>query len=76
MPLPREILDDFLNKCMPVIVSVVNQKTGGLHWVVVTGTSGSDYTINDPGFRAQDKLSGYGDIYGIRVYKDNYGGCQ
>ena len=74
--MPKEILDDFLNKCMPVIASVVNPSTDNLHWVVVTAKDGGDYIINDPGYRTRTRLSFYGDIYGIRVYKDNLGGCQ
>ncbi|MBI3754964.1 MAG: C39 family peptidase [Deltaproteobacteria bacterium] len=73
---PKSLMDDYFKKCMPVIVQVYNSLTKSMHWVVVTGKNGDDYTINDPGYRANTRLSQYGDIYKIRPYENQTGGCQ
>jgi len=81
--LSNSLMDDYLSKCMPVIVKVKNwykKKDGTLawrwHWVVVTGSSGS-YAINDPGYKDRKNLSDYkNEIYAIQVYQYNNGGCQ
>ncbi|MBI5894429.1 MAG: C39 family peptidase [Deltaproteobacteria bacterium] len=74
----KSLMDEYLGKCMPAIVQVINPRTGNGHWVVVTGKSSSDYTVNDPDIANKDlkQLSKYGDIYNIRVYKNQKGGCQ
>jgi len=73
----KSLMDKYLEKCMPVIVQVYNSTTGNMHWVVVTGKSGNDYSINDPSEGNDYKLlSQYGDIYNIRPYANQNGGCQ
>ena len=70
-------------KYKPVIVQADHQYGGSRHehWVLVTGKIGGDYTINDPSkaFKEEDqktKLSQYGDIYALRVFKSKNGGCR
>ena len=77
--LPKSLMDNYLGKCMPVIVRVINPHTHNpQHWIVVTGKVDNDYTVNDSDLANKDLkwLSKYGDIYDIRVYKDPKGGCQ
>ena len=73
---PKSLMDDYLKKCMPVIAQVYNSLEKSMHWVVVTGKDGNDYIINDPGYRANTRLSQYGDVYKIRPYVNQNGGCQ
>jgi len=74
-PLQNSLMDQYLNKCQPVIVMVDNN--GSKHWVVVTGKIGNDYSINDPGDSDKTRLYRYsGKIYAIRVYDSIYGGCR
>ena len=73
----KSLMDKYLIRCMPIIAQVFNPTTKNLHWVLVTGKIDGDYTINDPS-RSNNfsLLSQYGDIYNIRPYKNQYGGCQ
>lgn len=63
-----------LNDGHPVIAQV-KSKSGGQHFVVITGYSGSTYYINDPIY-GKSKLSDHYNkdpakaIYGIRIYHD------
>jgi len=76
-PVTKSLMDDYLKKCMSVIAQVYNLTTGNMHWVVVTGKTGNDYTINDPSKQNNYKfLSQYGNIYNIRPYNNTNGGCQ
>ena len=77
MTVQKSLMDNYLKKCMPIIVQVFNPTTKNFHWVVVTGKVSNDYTINDPS-RGNNfsLLSQYGDIYDIRPYKKQNGGCQ
>lgn len=67
-------LNTYLAKCRPVLAKVKN--AGHWHWVVVTGRTGNEYTISDPGYRNRTTLSAYNnEIYAIVVYEDK-GECQ
>ena len=72
----KRILDSYLEKCIPIVAQVYNPDTKREHWVVVTEKDGNDYAINDPGYSGKSYLSSYGDIYGIRVFENQNGGCQ
>ena len=86
MPLEISLLDNYLYKCMPIIVKVKNwkqRKDGtwywGWHWVVVTGNSENSYTIYDPGYADRMSLSSHkynNEVYAIRIYENKTGGCQ
>ncbi|HAG50943.1 MAG TPA: hypothetical protein DCL42_06350, partial [Deltaproteobacteria bacterium] len=76
--LSKSEIDQYLDKCSPVVVKVKRiRKDGswGWHWVVVTGKSETDYKINDPA-GDYNFLSQYGDIYSIRAYENQGGGCK
>lgn len=76
-PLSNSLMDPYLERCVPVIVKVVNPSTNSWHWVVVTGKVGGGYSINDPGYGARTTLSAYNnEIYAIQVYEVTNGGCQ
>lgn len=72
----KSSMDEYLKRCIPVIVQVFNPDTKSGHWVVVTGKDGDDYLINDPAYPERTKLSSYGDIYATRVYESGEGGCR
>ncbi len=75
-PLANSMMDDYLKRCIPVIVKIITGKLS-THWVLVTGKVGNNYVIRDPGYRSKKLLSQYGGkIYSYRVYEDNYGGCK
>ena len=75
-PLNNSIMDNHLERCIPVIVQVITDKPS-LHWVTVEKKVGSDYSLGESGYRDKEMLSEYGGkIYAIRTYEDNYGGCR
>ena len=74
-------IDEYLKKCIPVIVRVYNSTTRNTHFVVVTEKIGDDYIINDPGYKVKPRTRlsdpAYGsNIYGIRVYENKKGACE
>lgn len=70
-------IDDYLARCIPVIVKVQNGDSGRWHWLVVKKKDGTDYVINDPASSKRKSLSEYGnDIYSIRVFENYKGVCS
>jgi hypothetical protein len=74
-------IDEYLKKCIPVVVRVYNSTTRNTHFVVVTEKIGDDYIINDPGYKVKPRTRlsdpAYGsNIYGIRVYQNKKGACE
>ncbi|MEW6410154.1 MAG: C39 family peptidase [Nitrospirota bacterium] len=76
-PLPTTMLNNYLDKCIPVIVLVARINERGErsgHWVLVTERQGDRYIIKDPAISGPvvtTTLSDYGNkIYAIRVYEE------
>ncbi len=76
-PLSLSVLDNYLDKCIPVIVLVARINEEGkrsVHWVLVTERQADRYIIKDPaksGPYVTTTLSDYGNkIYAIRIYKE------
>lgn len=61
----KALMDEYLKKCIPVIVRVKNWKFKSKKWVyswhylVVTKKDSNDYLINDPGYSTRTTLSFY-----------------
>ncbi|NLN75515.1 MAG: hypothetical protein GX139_04345, partial [Armatimonadetes bacterium] len=66
------IVNQHLDAGRPLVCEVRNSR-GGMHFVTITGRSGSTYYINDPGYGDKTTLNArYGSpaaaCYGIRIY--------
>lgn len=74
---PKSEMDEYLGKCIPVVVKVKNPpNSNNDHFVVVTKKVGYDYDINDPGYMKRIRLSEYGEIYAMRVLYNKKGACE
>ena len=72
-------MDEYLDKCVPVMANIINVTTGNSHWVLVKKKVGSDYDILDPSRSNSHitKLSQHkndGAVYNIRVFESTNGG--
>jgi hypothetical protein len=65
----QELRDLFMQRAVPILVTVFNPTTSRTHYVLVTGLAQTDdFTINDPGYRARTLLSFYGGFTGVVGY--------
>jgi hypothetical protein len=62
-------MDSHLDSGHLLIAQVRNPKSGGQHWVLVTGKNGAAYVIYDPATRKRKTLDEYSNnVYRFVVY--------
>jgi hypothetical protein len=68
-PVSISLLDPLLSAGSVIIAQVYNPTTRNGHWVLVTGRSGNQYRILDPGGYSRTTLADYGNIYRYVSFK-------